>query len=147
MTTPGPTCACPQDCGKPAAPGRRGYSEACHSRWLRAGKPEGGPPPPLGMAERMAIARAARPVTRPPDTYEAQWYAGEPERKVGRARPLAAALARCVAARDAHGVELVLHKLVTWEDMAALAVVLAECASPERTAAVTGTGAAGSDAA
>lgn len=58
----------------------------------------------------------------------------EPERRIARARPLAADLARCVAARDAAGVGILLRKVRDWH---AVAIVLAECADPGRTAIVT----------
>ena len=59
----------------------------------------------------------------------------EPERRIARAKPVAADLARCVAARDAAGVGILLRRVRDWE---AVAIVLAECAEPERTAIVTG---------
>lgn len=62
----------------------------------------------------------------------------EPERRIARAKPLAADLARCVAADDAEGVRILLHRAADW---VALVIVLAECAEPARTAAVTGAGA------
>lgn len=58
----------------------------------------------------------------------------EPERRIARARPIAADLVRCVAARDAEGVRILLHRVRDWH---AVAIVLAECAEPARTAAVT----------
>jgi hypothetical protein len=58
----------------------------------------------------------------------------EPERRIARARPLAADLARCVAASDAEGVRILLAKTRDWY---AVAIVLAECADPGRTAIVT----------
>ena len=58
----------------------------------------------------------------------------EPERRIARAKPVAADLARCVAARDAAGVGILLRRVRDWE---AVAIVLAECAEPGRTAIVT----------
>lgn len=73
-----------------------------------------------------------------PDGWDLEWHAGEPDRRADRARPLAAALVRCVAASDGHGVGVVLERVRRSGDWEALAVVLAECASPARTAVVTG---------
>ncbi len=52
-------------------------------------------------------------------------------------RPVAAALARCVAARDQAGVAVLLQRR-SWRELHAVAVLLAECASPSRLRAVCG---------
>jgi hypothetical protein len=54
--------------------------------------------------------------------YSARWVAGEGDRRAARAMSAAADLIRCVAAEDAEGVRLLLHKVRDWH---ALAVVLA----------------------
>lgn len=123
----GSLCGCA--CGRPAR--TAGYASACYKRWLAAGKPETGPPAPLTQAEtarRSALARS--------DPYDLEWLAGEPERRVRRVRAQAAALVRCMAADDAEGIRILLQERVT--DWVALAVVLAECADPARTAIVCG---------
>lgn len=50
------SCLC---CGRPAERVRRGWSDACYTRWLRAGRPAGGPPPPT-MLNTPAEATARR---------------------------------------------------------------------------------------
>jgi hypothetical protein len=52
-------------------------------------------------------------------------------------RPVAADLARCVAARDQAGAAILLQRR-SWRDLQALAVILAECASPARIKVVCG---------
>jgi hypothetical protein len=84
----------------------------------------------------MAIARTAQGMVT--DTYDLQWHAGEPDRRIKRMAPRAFALARCVPARDAHGVRVVLEKIRAEEDWAALAIILAECADPAALAIVCG---------
>lgn len=125
------SAACVDGCGRPVH--AQGMSAACHRRWDRAGRPASGPPPPLTPAERATRMNTAR--LGPADPYDQLWAQGEPERRAGRARNLAADLIRCVAASDAEGVRLLLHKV---EDWFAFSVVLAECADPVRTAVVTG---------
>jgi hypothetical protein len=71
----------------------------------------------------------------PDDGYDAAQDALEPERRIARAKPFAADFVRVVAASDAEGVRLLLHRVRDW---AALVIVLAECADPGRTAVVTG---------
>lgn len=88
------------------------------------------------------------PVAEDPETstgdegQDAACVALEPERRVRKVMPAAAALVRCVQATDAHGVSVVLGKAARWDgrDRDALLIVLAECADPGRTAAVTGMG-------
>lgn len=58
----------------------------------------------------------------PDDGYGARRAAGRGDRRAARAMGLAADLIRCVAAEDAEGVRLLLHKVRDWH---ALAVVLA----------------------
>ena len=131
-------CGC--GCGEPSS--IRGYSKRCYQRWHHNGFPEGGPRPPLTAAEsgrRSGQARAPEP-----DPYDLQWLAGEPERRARRAKWVAADLVRCVAADDAEGVRLLLHRVTDWP---ALAVVLAECADPYRTAVVTGSASVDQEAA
>jgi hypothetical protein len=41
-------CRC---CGKPGQHYGNGYRRACHTRWMAAGRPEEGPPPPLSPQE------------------------------------------------------------------------------------------------
>jgi hypothetical protein len=74
---------------------------------------------------------------------DAACVALEPERRVRKAMPLAADLIRCVAAEDAQGVEIVLHKVRDWF---AFAVVLAAARDGElaRPAVAAGAGMAGS---
>lgn len=36
-------CSC---CGRPAKDLRHGWATSCYQRWLKAGRPAGGPPPP-----------------------------------------------------------------------------------------------------
>lgn len=105
--------------------GAHGWCESCCRRWHKAGRPASGPPPP----------KSRRHLTAPPDPYELAWYASLPERRIDRARPLAADLIRCVDRRDAEGVRLLLARV---RDVNALLVVLAECAGPERAAVVCG---------
>ena len=131
-------CSC--GCGRPAW--CRGYARACYSRWIRNGRPESGPPPAVPGPERMARARAvmwargdAAPAVLPPDLYDLNWLAGEPERRVTRVKGAAADLIRCVSASDAEGIRLLACKVRDWP---ALAVVLAECADLGRAAVVTG---------
>lgn len=123
---------CADGCGEPAK--TRGYSHRCYRRWHAAGFPEGGPRPPLAPGE--AGRRSGRARAPEPDPYDVQWLAGAPERRVRRAKLIAADLVRCVAADDAEGVRLLLHRATDWH---ALAVVLAECAEPRRTALVCAT--------
>ena len=52
-------------------------------------------------------------------------------------RPVAADLARCVAARDQAGAAIILQRR-SWRELQALAVILAECASPHRLKTVCG---------
>lgn len=59
----------------------------------------------------------------------------DPEMRIARVKGAVADWQRCVAARDAEGVRLLLHRVTDW---VAFAIVLGECACPERTAAVTG---------
>jgi hypothetical protein len=136
-------CSC--GCGAPAW--CLGYARPCYARWARAGRPASGPPAPMSHAERTASAAAARmvkqarargeaePVILPPDTYDLDWLAGEPERRAERVKGAAMDLIRCVAASDAEGIRLLACKVRDWP---ALAVVLAECADLGRAAVVTG---------
>jgi hypothetical protein len=119
--------------------GSKGFCEACYCRARRAGFPDV-VPDAVSHAEQIARANMVRlgvlpPRDLPPDDYDLQWLAGEPERRARRAKRIAADLVRCVAADDAEGVRLLLHRVDDW---AALAVVLAECAEPHRTAVVCG---------
>jgi hypothetical protein len=66
--------------------------------------------------------------TGPDDGYAARYAAGEGDRRAARAMSLAAALTRCVAAEDAEGVRIVLHKVRDWH---AFAVVLAAAGDGE----------------
>jgi hypothetical protein len=53
-------CAC---CGRKGYHKGRGWIVACYKRWLRAGKPAGGPPPPMSRSEigrRRSSAAAGR---------------------------------------------------------------------------------------
>jgi hypothetical protein len=141
-------CACNEQCGRPAV--RRGYSDACARRWIKAGCPDTGPLPPMrgnwSDAARAASA-ASRGVTLKDgdgssDPYDLQWAAGAPERHITGARPRAAALAACVGARDALGVQHLANRMASWDELMAVALVLAECADPVKVAAVCGTVAA-----
>ena len=132
-------CAC--GCGRTGpihAPGLApGLVQPCYKRWIRAGRPPGGPPAPLSMAEQSARMNAARLAAL--DPYDSQWEArraaAEPERRATQAKRVAGDLVRCVAARDAEGIARLCCKVTDWP---ALGVVLAECADPARTAVVTG---------
>ena len=117
-----------------------GLAQPCYKRWHRAGRPASGAPAALSMAEqseRMNAARLARLAEQ--DPYDGEWetrrLAAEPERRATRAKLAAADLIRCVAASDAEGIARLVRRVSDW---AALAVVLAECADPARTAVVTG---------
>ena len=125
-----------------------GYASGCYRRWVRQGRPASGPRPPMSTAERVALSSAWRVREPEPeplllDAYDITWGAHQraqqagpsPEERARRARGTAADLIRCVAASDAEGIRLLLHKVTDWP---ALAVVLAECASPDRAAVVTG---------
>ena len=57
---------------------------------------------------------------------------------IDQMRPVAAALAACVAARDQAGAAIILQRR-SWRELQALAVILAECASPHRLRSVCGT--------
>ena len=124
---------CADGCGRKAH--CQGYSMACYKRWLRAGRPEGGPPQPMTHAERTALSNSPHlaAVGYEPDAYDLAWPALERERRALRVKPAAADLIRCVRARDAEGIRLLLHRVTDWH---ALAIILAECADPSRTAAV-----------
>jgi hypothetical protein len=41
-------CRC---CGKPGEHYGQGYRRACHTRWMAAGRPDAGPPPPRTSKE------------------------------------------------------------------------------------------------
>src|ERR1019366_2189127 len=132
-------CAC--GCGRTGpihAPGLApGLVQPCYKRWIRAGRPPGGPPPPLSMAEQNARMNAARLAAL--DPYDSEWAArraaAEPERRATQAKIAAGGLGPGGGASDAEGIARLLHRVTDW---AALAVVLAECADPRRTAVVTG---------
>jgi hypothetical protein len=148
-----PTCACDWDCGAAIYRGR--YGQACYRRWNRAGRPAGGPPPPMSPERRAAlggqkfrenrraadIATAGHPAdgddapALEPDEYDLAWLAGEPDRRAERVKPLARDWIRCVHQSDAGGLQILAGKVQDWP---ALAVVLAECASPERVLVATG---------
>jgi hypothetical protein len=114
-------CACKQRCGRPAK--RHGLSEACARRWVRAGRPEGGPPPPMTRKETLARAQAAK---RPVDDgiYKLLWDADDAEitrwaavdPKLRRARALAVLpqLVQMVAVGDRQGVEILLSRQTDW---------------------------------
>lgn len=122
-------------CGCGGAAVIRGCTKTCYKRWQRNSfLPESGPLPPMSNADRGLRSGTAR--TPGSDPYDVQWLAGAPERRVRRAKRAAADLVRCVAADDAEGVRLLLHRVSDWH---ALAVVLAECAEPRRTALVCAT--------
>lgn len=103
--------------------------------------------PPESIARRVGIAPATlvkylcEPVTFPEpedladDGLDAAAQNLDMARRLARARAAAADLIRCVAATDAQGVRILLHRVRDWP---ALAVVLAECAEPSRAAVVTG---------
>ena len=137
-------CKCPQNCGQPAK--ARGYASACYQRWRAAGRPASGPPVPVSPQDagyRSADARNRKSGLVVDDSDALSLAiagdirvrrAAEPERRATRAKGWASALVRCVAADDAEGIRLLLHRVTDWP---ALAVVLAECADPYRTAVVT----------
>lgn len=50
-------CAC---CGREGKHHARGWILTCYKRWLRAGKPEEGPPPPLSLPEIGRMHSAAK---------------------------------------------------------------------------------------
>jgi hypothetical protein len=137
----GQECGC--GCGR--AVHAAGYASACYRRWLNAGKPRTGPPPPMTAVDRNALAHASRAAQaaagdwEPDDTdleWQAQqraWRESAPERRARSTAGIAVDLVRCVAADDAAGVRLLLHRVRDWP---ALAVVLAECCDPSRTFAV-----------
>ena len=65
----------------------------------------------------------------PPDPYDITWAAGEPQRRTARARPFAAALARCWQADDAEGVDRLRAKFISKagvDDWRALLSVVAQ---------------------
>ena len=142
---------CPCGCGQPAGlRPQRGMRRSCYSRWLKLGKPGLPLPPALTTAQRLALARAAKDAKArlkaaedapyEPDEDDLAWARelwarrrDEPENRAKRARSLAAALIRCTGTDDAEGIRLLLAKVRDWQ---ALAVVLAECADPARTAIV-----------
>jgi hypothetical protein len=121
-------------CGNPKRPRGR-YCRPCWTRWMRAGYPETGPPPPVPVAESARRATAARQANRrardpdDPDGYETRWATAlEPQRRIKRATPAACDLARCVAVRDAQGVARLLAR---YRDRhPALLIVLASTANP-----------------
>lgn len=55
-----PVCGC--GCGRPLGTtgAAHGWRNACVKRWLRAERPESGPPAPMSHAARCAVANAAR---------------------------------------------------------------------------------------
>lgn len=127
------TRLCAAGCGSPfdSQPSRRGWCNACYQRWLRAGKPESGPP------DRTRQPRAAAPpAATPADLAEARWarerLETEPQRRVEALIGLACDLARTVQARDNSGRQKVLEKLsgMPRENLVALAMLLADCADP-----------------
>lgn len=122
---------CMDGCGEPAE--IRGCSRRCYRRWHSQGFPEGGPRPPVPPGE--AGRRSGQARAPEPDPYDLEWLAGEPERRIRRVRGQVAALVRCVAARDGGGVGRLLEKIT---DTEAALILLAECASPSRTAVACG---------
>jgi len=84
-------------------------------------------------AERAARRSQVRRALEAVDTYELEWQASMPQRRIRWEAPRAAALVRTVGASDAAGTDVVLRKVSDWQ---ALAILLAECADPARTAAV-----------
>jgi hypothetical protein len=95
----------------------------------------------LARASRLARLEAAENAPYEPDDYDLAWAREiaarrdrEPGRRIAAARGLAAALIRAVGAGDRQGIAVALRKArADWE---ALAIVLAECADPERAAVV-----------
>src|ERR1035441_835825 len=94
-----------------------GLAQPCYKRWLRSGRPASGAPAALSMAEQNARMNAAR-LAALEDPYDSQWearrLAAEPERRAGRAKLAAADLVRCVAARDAEGIDRLLRQITDW---------------------------------
>jgi hypothetical protein len=74
-------------------------------------------------------------VTVPDDGDPGVVPASDPEHRIARIKGAVADWQRCIAARDAEGIRLLLHRIQDWP---AFAVVAGECMSPERTAEVTG---------
>ena len=71
--TPRPPC---RNCGEPRKPranqpgykGANGWCEACYKRWLQAGRPPEGPPPPLSPSEKTTKGNNTRRAAKEPGT-------------------------------------------------------------------------------
>lgn len=134
------TLLCSDGCGRPAT--RKGpdaapdLSEACYRRWMRAGCPPDGPPPPTIYHPRRAAPVTVKPVAPASDLAEARWarerLESEPQRRVERLIGLACALAQTVQARDNAGKESVLEKIrrLTDTDREVVMLLLADCSDP-----------------
>jgi hypothetical protein len=93
-----------------------------------------------------AALRRAEDAPYEPDEYDFAWAqelaarrATEPDRQIAAAKRLAAALIRSVGTSDRYGIATVLRKVARGDDAPgweAFAIVLAECASPQRAAVV-----------
>ncbi|MBA9003759.1 hypothetical protein [Thermomonospora cellulosilytica] len=61
MTRRRPTITC-RCCGKTGQHGAHGWIRSCYERWLKAGRPQEGPPPPMPLEEiRARSVQARRP--------------------------------------------------------------------------------------
>ena len=133
-------CKC--GCDQPLDVGaRQGYAGACYRRWIRAGRPESGPPPPMSSKAISEAAIAAKLDARDPGPYVADPYDLEqarlrrqrqeawPEMLGVRSIVRACRIVPVVRARDAHGVHVFLRRL-NQEDLYGLVVALAETADP-----------------
>ncbi len=125
-------------CNRPKGVNAR-YCRICAQRWRRAGKPESGPPPEMPYTESLRRANEALRVRlethgtrKKPEVdagYDALWrQVQEPQRRIERAAPVAACLARCVATSDAEGVSRLLARY--HDRHPALLIVLAATANP-----------------
>lgn len=131
-------CVC--GCGRPqGTQRRRGLRNGCYARWIRQGKPERGPGPPLSQAECTARLRAVKAgqaaefrvaAELPPDGYDLEWAAGEAARRLRRAWPQAAALRVCLAAGDEKGADLLRHRIRDWEAVAEVLTRRVSLAAP-----------------
>lgn len=139
---------CVDGCGRPVLYPNLRMSKACYIRWVKAGRPAAGPPPPLPPQEagaRSAMSRGfelkdSTPVpdleVLPPDAYDIAWARKararrerEPEQRADRMIGLACRWVACVRNRDMHGVSLILQRLSA-ADKDTLLAVLAETADP-----------------
>ncbi|MGO8957224.1 MAG: hypothetical protein ACLQFR_07635 [Streptosporangiaceae bacterium] len=124
MQVTGQMCAC--GCGQPATRST-GHANPCYRRWIKAGRPETGPPPPLSTAARnrqRAAAQASALTALAERRHDDDGTAAARERRQRKAdrqaRAQAAALARCLAAGDRKGVRELRLRAADWDAVLAL---------------------------